>query len=202
MPRASSKLPGARIPRAFFLRPTAIVARELLGTVLVHDAPEGLVAGIVVETEAYLRDDPASHSFRGPTARNASMFGAPGRAYVYSIYGLHHCLNVVTGPAGIGEAVLVRALEPIEGLELMRRRRGGVADRELCRGPGKLVQALAIGRGHDGADLGRGPLVLRALGTSARGPREVVRTPRIGITRAAERPLRFHVRGSPYVSRG
>lgn len=201
MTRTSSRIAGSRIPRSFFLRPTPIVARDLLGRVLVHDSPEGSTAGIVVETEAYLRDDPASHAFRGPTSRNASMFGPPGRAYVYLVYGVHHCLNVVTAPAGIGEAVLLRALEPIEGLELMRLRRGDVRDRDLCNGPGKLVQALGIGRAHDGVDLTRGPIGFREskLRPFARAP--IVRDVRVGITNGADLPLRFYLRESRFVSR-
>ena len=201
MTRAVASLLGRRIPRSFFLRPTAIVARDLLGKILFHDSPAGPAAGIVVETEAYLRDDPASHSFRGPTARNASMFGTPGRAYVYLVYGMHHCFNAVTAPAGIGEAVLLRALEPVEGLDLMRIRRGRDSDRDLCNGPGKLVQALGIGRAHDGVDLTRGAVGFHEpkVSTSLRG--RVVRDLRVGITSGAELPLRFYLRGNPFVSR-
>jgi len=201
VPRASTRLLGSPIPRSFFLRPTSIVARDLLGRTLVHDSPEGPTAGIVVETEAYLRDDPASHSFRGRTPRNASMFGPPGRAYVYLVYGVHHCFNVVTAPAGVGEAVLVRALEPIEGLDLMRSRRGGVRDRELCNGPGKLVQAMGIGLEHDGVDFSRGPI--RFLERGPRPPRRgsVVRGVRVGITRGADLPLRFCLGDNRHVSR-
>jgi DNA-3-methyladenine glycosylase len=199
--RASAAILGRRIPRSFFLRPTPVVARELLGRVLVHDSPEGTTAGVIVETEAYLRDDPASHSFRGPTPRNASMFGPAGRAYVYLIYGVHHCLNVVTADEGVGEAVLLRALEPIEGLELMRRRRGEVADRDLCNGPGKLVQALGISRSHDGLEFTRGPIGLRDPRLPPSGRIRVVRDVRVGITNGRDLPLRFYIRESPYVSR-
>jgi len=192
---------GRRIPRAFFLRPTPLVARDLLGQVLVHDSPEGTTAGIIVETEAYLRDDPASHSFRGPTARNASMFGPPGRAYVYLIYGVHRCLNVVTAPEGVGEAVLLRALEPIEGLALMRLRRGDVADRDLCNGPGKLVQAMGIEGAHDGLDFAHGPIGLRESRLTRPGRARIVRDTRVGITNGRDLPLRFHLRESPFVSR-
>lgn len=197
----SPRLLGRRLQRSFFLRPTTIVAQDLLGRILVHDSPEGSTAGIVVETEAYLRDDPASHSFRGPTPRNASMFGPPGRAYVYLVYGVHHCFNVVTAPAGIGEAVLVRALEPIEGLDLMRLRRGEVRDRDLCNGPGKLVQALGLGRPHDGVDLTRGAIVFHESKPRASGRAAIVRDVRVGITNGADLPLRFYLRESRFVSR-
>jgi DNA-3-methyladenine glycosylase len=199
--RASGPITGRRIPRSFFLRPTPVVARELLGQVLVHESPEGTTAGVIVETEAYLRDDPASHSFRGPTARNRSMFGPPGRAYVYLIYGIHRCLNVVTATAGVGEAVLLRALEPIEGLDLMRLRRGGVADRDLCNGPGKLVQALGVEGTHDGLDFARGPIGLRESRLPRPARSRVVRCARVGITEGSDLPLRFYLRDSPYVSR-
>lgn len=192
---------GPRLPRAFYERATVAVARALLGQMLVHDSASGRTVGRIVETEAYLgSEDPAAHSYRGRTERNASMFGPPGRAYVYFVYGMHHCLNVVTAPRGIGQAVLVRALEPVEGLELMRARRSGVPDRDLCRGPGRLVRAMGIGREHDGTDLVRGPLVIRAPARGATKPR-IVTTTRVGITRAADRPLRFHLLGSPFISR-
>lgn len=179
---------------------TVQVARRLLGAVLVHDTPEGRAAGRIVETEAYLAEgDEASHSRMGPTERNASMFLAAGHAYVYRIYGLHHCFNVVTGPEGRGEAVLVRALEPLEGLELMRERRGRGKDRELCNGPAKLASALGIGPAQDGADLLSGDLRLDGT-TRRRTPVEV--GARVGITRDTDLPLRFRVRGSRWVSRG
>ena len=202
MTRVSPSIVGRRLARAFFLRPTPVVARDLLGRILVHDSAEGLAAGIVVETEAYLRDDPASHSFRGRTERNASMFGPPARAYVYLIYGMHHCLNVVTASEGIGEAVLVRALEPIEGLELMRARRGDVEDRDLCNGPGKLVRALGLGRGHDGVDLLRGPLRFHEARARSVARVPIVRGARVGITNGRDLPLRFHLRDCRFVSRG
>ena len=188
-----------RLPRSFYSRPTISVARKLLGQLLVHETPDGRAAGIIVETEAYLRDDPAAHSFRGCTPRTATMFGPPGHVYVYFIYGMHHCMNVVTAPVGTGEAVLLRALQPVEGLDLMRARRGSVADRDLCNGPGKLVQALGLSRAHDGADLLRGPLGIFAARDAA--SRRIVCTPRVGITKAADRPLRFYLRENPFVSR-
>lgn len=181
---------------------TEAAARSLIGAVLVHQSVDGLAAGRVVETEAYLAtDDPASHSRRGPTARNASMFGAPGRAYVYLCYGIHRCFNVVTAREGVGEAVLVRALEPLDGLDLMRARRRGAPDRDLCRGPGNLCVALGIDLAHDGFDLTTGAVRLWMPRSPARDE-DVVVGPRVGITRAADRPLRFVLRGSPWISRG
>lgn len=181
--------------RRWFARPSPRVARELLGALLVRASPEGTVAGRIVETEAYLaRADPASHAFRGRTARNASMFGPAGHAYVYFVYGVHHCLNVVTGEEGVGEAVLVRAVEPLEGLELLRQRRGAsVRDAKLCDGPGKLAQAFAIDRADDGADLLRGDLRILVPARRSRGRERVVVGPRVGISQAVELPLRFRL---------
>ncbi len=186
---------------ARFLRaPTVEVARALLGTVLVHDSPGGRTAGRIVETEAYLSEgDPACHAARGETKRNRSMFGPPGTAYVYLIYGIHHCLNVVTAPRGVGEAVLIRALEPLKGLELMAARRGTETPKNLCSGPGKLVQAMGITLAHDGVDLRRGELTLRAGETA--DPLSIEVGPRIGIREGADLPLRFCVSGSRWVSR-
>lgn len=190
-------------PLAAFLAPTPEVARRLLGWILIHETEAGLVAGRIVETEAYLSvDDPASHSHRGPTARNASMFAAPGHAYVYLSYGMHRCFNVVTARSGVGEAVLVRALEPVAGLEIMRARRGVVRDRDVASGPGKLCQALGIGLEHDGADLRSSRLRLGVPPEGSAPEIEVAIGPRVGITRAAELALRFVVRGSPWASRG
>ncbi len=173
--------------------PAPEVARALIGMKLLV----GGVGGRVVETEAYDRDDPASHSFNGPTARNAAMFGPPGRAYVYRSYGLHWCLNVVCGLAP-GSAVLIRALEPEHGLELMRERRGPVSDRDLCRGPGRLCQALAITGALDGR-----PLDARRPSRSSDRVAgvEVVTGGRIGITRGADTPWRFGLAGSRLLSR-
>jgi DNA-3-methyladenine glycosylase len=173
---------------------------------LVHEAPDGRTIGRIVETEAYLGTaDPASHGYRGKTARNAVMFGPPGHGYVYFIYGMHHCFNVVTAPPETAEAVLVRALEPVEGLELMRARRGTESDRALCSGPGKLVQAMGIGPQHDGVDLVRGPVGIwsRASFPSRRtiDDGDIAATPRVGITKAADLPLRFYVPASEHVSR-
>lgn len=166
-------------------------APRLLGVEVVTRVDGALTRGRIVETEAYLaEDDAASHSASGPTRRNASMFEAAGAGYVYLIYGMHLCFNVVTGAAGRGEAVLIRALEPLEGLDAMRRRRGGrSSDRDLCRGPGRLAQALGIERVDDGGTLlagGRIQLIDRSA-----APAAVEVGPRIGITKSAELPLRF-----------
>jgi DNA-3-methyladenine glycosylase len=169
------------------------VARDMIGCELLVDG----VGGTVVECEAYASHEPASHSFPGPTPRNASMFGPAGRIYVYRSYGIHWMLNIVCGELeGAGEAVLVRALEPTAGLETMRERRGRESLLDLCRGPGRLGQALAIGPDLDGARIGAGRVELRIA--EAGGP--VVQTPRIGITRAVELPWRFLLADSPYVS--
>ncbi len=190
---------GRRLTRAFFAQPTEDLARALLGCTLVHRTDEGVTAGRIVETEAYFSEgDAASHSHRGETARNRSMFGAPGTAYVYLIYGVHHCFNVVSAPRGTGEAVLLRAPEPVEGLELMRDRRGGVPDRRLCDGPGKLVQALGVCRTEDGRDLVRGTLGIWGPGSEHL---EVSRGPRIGITKAENLLQRYWLADSIWVSR-
>jgi len=194
------------LPRAFYERSTRTVARALLGTFLVHEGSGGHAVGRIVETEAYLgAQDPAAHTYGGETARNRTMFGPPGHLYVYFIYGVHHCCNVVTRPSGVGEAVLIRALEPVEGLEGMRARRGTDVERNLCSGPGKLVQALGFGREHDGTDLVRGPVFLAdAASLPERFPGrriDVVETTRVGITKAKELPLRFYERDNPHVSR-
>jgi DNA-3-methyladenine glycosylase len=182
------------LPAGFFARSVHEVAPELIGCVLLVDG----VGGPVVECEAYDRTDPASHAFRGPTARNAAMFGPQAHAYVYRSYGVHWLINLVCGvEAGAGEAVLIRALEPVFGLEVMRARRPVREDRLLCAGPGRLSEALAIGPDLDQAAIGGGRLELREpLQKPA-----VVTGPRIGISRAVERPWRYAALDSPYVSR-
>ncbi len=182
----------APLSPAFYARPAPEVARALIGAQLLVTG----VGGRVVETEAYDRDDPASHSFNGPTVRNAAMFGPPGTAYVYRSYGLHWCLNVVCGPA-TGSAVLIRALAPEHGIDLMRERRGKVSDRDLCRGPGRLCQALAITGALDGRPLAAVPFTVLEPAAQA----EVVTGRRIGITRAADTAWRFGLAGSRLLSR-
>ncbi|MBI4729192.1 MAG: DNA-3-methyladenine glycosylase [Acidobacteria bacterium] len=189
------------VPRArsFFERPALEVARDLLGDLLVHEVDGLRLAGRIVETEAYGQDDPGSHAFRGMTPRSAPMFEEPGHAYVYFTYGMHFCLNVVTDPAGVAGAVLLRAVEPLEGLEAMRRRRGLIRDRDLARGPGRLTQAFGISRSHNRADVTVLPLF---VGEGSPVPEAAVEaTPRIGLGPAQDgRPWRFVVLGSPWVS--
>jgi DNA-3-methyladenine glycosylase len=186
--------------RVFYARPVLRVARALLGRDLIHDTPLGRVSGRIVEVEAYRgADDPASHAFRGRTARNAVMFGPPGHAYVYFTYGMHHCLNIVTGREGAASAVLIRALEPMAGQDLMAARRGVTEWRRLMRGPGCVAQALGLTRRHNGLDLATGPLWM-SPGPPRRQGRRVASGPRIGIRRGTDLPWRFFLVGHPCVS--
>ena len=180
------------LSRAFFQREVVRVARDLVGARLLVDG----VGGVVVETEAYAREDPASHSHGGRTARNASMFGPAGHAYVYRSHGLHWCLNLVCGVEP-GGAVLVRAVEPGAGLELMRARRGVADPRRLCAGPGRLCRALGVTGAHDGLPLDEPPFRIEGRA----GPVEVAAGPRIGVTRGADTPWRFGLARSPFLSR-
>lgn len=202
---------GKILPRSFYARPVEQVARDLLGAILVHkigDQSDGgkVLAGKIVETEAYLGvNDRAAHAWRGITGRTRVLFGPPGHAYVYFIYGMYECLNLVAEPAGHAGCVLIRALEPIAGIDEMRRRRSRRHRRrlrleEVASGPGKLTLAMGITRRHNGADVTRGPLVVRA----PRSPRpfEIAVSPRVGITHNADWPLRFYIAGNPCVSRG
>jgi len=181
---------------SFYARPVVEVAVDLLGCVVAHAG----ASGVIVETEAYHDSEPACHAFVGPTARNRVLFGPPGRAYVYRSYGIHALLNAVCEPEGVGAAVLIRALEPLSGLDLMRERRAVQSPFDLCSGPGKLTQALGIGLDLNGSDLAAGPI--RILEPPPGWDRvEHVSGPRVGITKAAELPWRFCVAGSRSVSR-
>jgi DNA-3-methyladenine glycosylase len=178
------------MPAHFFARPALAVAPDLIGATLLIDG----VGGLIVETEAYHRDDPASHSFPGPTKRNQPMFAGPGLAYVYFIYGVHWCLNFTCAEAG---AVLIRAIEPTDGIDQMIERRSQTNPRNLCSGPGKLAQALGVGPALNGLPLDEKPLELRAASSGI----DVAIGPRIGITKAAELPWRFGLKGSRFLSR-
>jgi DNA-3-methyladenine glycosylase len=185
--------PGRRLTRRFFARSVHEVAPDLIGVTLLVDG----VGGRIVEVEAYDQEDPASHAFRGETARNAVMFGAGGHAYVYRSYGIHWCLNFVCDEPGRAEAVLIRALEPTHDLDVMRSRRGVDAERSLCSGPGKLCQALGLTREHNGLALDRPPFTLLARDKKPK----LATGPRIGITRATELSWRYGLEGSPFLSR-
>jgi DNA-3-methyladenine glycosylase len=182
------------LQRGFFERSAHELASQLLGATLLVDG----VGGVIVELEIYEQSDPASHGYGGPTERNASMFGPAGHAYVYRSYGVHWCLNFVCAPPGEASALLIRALEPTHGVELMIERRGISDPRKLCSGPGKLCQALAVGAKHDGLPLDETPFEVLAR---TRAP-EIVHCRRVGITRAREKPWRLCVLGSPYLSCG
>jgi len=193
LPSPPSSATTRALPRDFFARSVHDVAPGLIGATLLFDG----VGGRIVEVEAYDQEDPASHGYRGRTERNAAMFGPPGHAYVYRSYGIHWCLNLVCEGEGTASAVLMRALEPTYGLDLMHERRGLDDPRLLCGGPGRLCQALGITRDHDGLPLDEPPFEIR--------PREeavdVAAGPRVGITRAADRPWRYVEAGSRFLSR-
>ena len=186
---------GRRLDAAFFARPVSEVAPDLIGCTLLVDG----VGGTIVETERYQQDDPASHSFRGPDGRAAIMFGPPGRVYVYCIYGLHWCANLVCEPEGQGAAVLLRAIAPEHQLGAMRARRGALPDRLLCAGPGRLTQALGMDR--DLNDTSATATGARVTVHARRDDVEVVTGPRIGISVAVDLPWRFGLAGSPYLSK-
>jgi len=187
------------LPASFYDAPAQQVARCLLGCLMVHETDAGLTSGRIVEVEAYLATgDPANHAAHGRSERNAVMFGPPGRAYVYLIYGMHHCFNAVCGPVGVPEAILVRALEPAAGIELMSARRGTRQLELLTSGPARICQALGIDLRHNGADLTRGALYLSA-GPGSVG--RVARTARVGCPSTPGLRLRWYVRNSPFVSR-
>lgn len=192
---------GRILSRDFYDRDTEIVSRELLGAVLECDTDAGRASGVIVETEAYVGEhDAACHAAAGRTRRTEPLYGPPGNAYVYFIYGMHWCINAVTRAEGLPSAVLIRALEPLEGLELMRQRRPRArSDRDLTNGPGKLCAALGVDSRMNGLSLQRRPVVIRAGEPVADS--DVAITPRIGISVAAEWPLRYFVRDNPFVSR-
>lgn len=204
-----------RLDPATYHLPTLDLARALLGCVLVHESAGGRTAGVIVETEAYLTDDPACHAYRRQTARNAPMFGPPGTVYVYRIYGQYRCVNVASGAEGVGEAVLIRALEPTEGVERMAARRAEgirrvkavfgqnhvekpLAVRQLCNGPARLATAMGVAEDLNFARMQTGPLFCQP---PVPGGFDVVQTTRVGITQGAELPYRFYVKESRFVSR-
>jgi DNA-3-methyladenine glycosylase len=206
---APSLRAARRLPREFFNRDAVTVARALLGKLLVRREGKSLLAGRVVEDEAYLgSDDPAAHAYRGRTARNSVLFGPSGHAYVYFIYGNHYCLNVSCTPDGHGEGVLFRALQPVFGVEAMARARGVVLPpspsaaqlRMISSGPGRMSEALGITRARDDDKDFTSPRSDLWLADDGFAPERIVATPRIGITKAAERPLRFAIAGNAYVS--
>jgi DNA-3-methyladenine glycosylase len=193
------------LPQTFYEQDTITVAKGLLGCYLVHLEGEETTLGRIVETEAYLVNDPAAHSFRGKTTRNSVLFGPVGHAYVYFIYGLHCCFNVVTGQQGKGEAVLIRALEPLQGIAVMQKRRRVQKPTLLCKGPARLTEALAITLAYNGRPLFEGPLQMwssDSLASSAPLSNDtIVQTTRIGITKARDLPLRFYLKGNSSISR-
>ncbi len=195
---SSAKFTIRRLRRRDLPSDTVNLARYLIGRVVVHNLPAGRLSGRIVETEAYPPGDPAGHHFRGPTPRIRSMYLAPGYAYIFFNYGAHFMLNVVSEPAGTAAAILIRGIEPLEGIELMQRHRKTTLLRDLTRGPGRLAAAFQIDRRHDGLDLcAPGPLW---LGETSHPIGPIESTVRIGITRAADRLLRFYERGNPFVS--
>ncbi|MCS6775034.1 MAG: DNA-3-methyladenine glycosylase [Chloroherpetonaceae bacterium] len=218
-PAAALEAFGAPLSRDFYRQDAVQLAPMLLNCILVHETAEGIRAGRITETEAYTQDEPACHAFRGRTLRNAVMFGPPGHAYIYFTYGMHHCMNAVSGPEGRGEAVLIRAVEPLVGLEQMLRARGlpapapGAAltpaarvrlGRALCGGPGRLCQAFGLDRTLNGDDLTRRPrLWIAPPGVSAgfARPESIVASPRIGISAGTDLLWRFTLRDDPYTSR-
>lgn len=184
---------------SFWKKSTFKLAKRLLGCCLIHETKSGTLSGKIVETEAYLKDDPASHSFSGKTERNEAMFGSPGKAYIYFTYGLHYCFNVVTNKEGIGEAVLIRALKPLEGIKIMRKNRKIKEISQLCNGPAKLVQALAINKSLNCHNLSKKPLFIKI--SSPLPIRAIVQTTRIGISKGSKLRHRFYIKNSHFVSK-
>jgi DNA-3-methyladenine glycosylase len=192
---ASQPVLAGRLPADFFARSVHDVARDLIGCTVAH----GDTAGVIVETESYHADDPACHAFGGPTPRSSVLFGLPAHAYVYLSYGIHSLLNFVAEPEGDAAAVLIRALEPVAGIDTMRARRGVERVEDLCSGPGKLTEALGIGLDLNGVPLAEGPI--EVAGRNGRTPAEVITGPRVGISKAVEHPWRFCAAGSRFVSK-
>jgi DNA-3-methyladenine glycosylase len=187
------------LQRSFYNRSTVAVAQELLGKYLIYTTKEGRTVGRIVETEAYLSTDPGSHSFHGMTKRNEQMFGEPGTAYVYFIYGMYYCFNVVTREKGIGEAVLIRALEPVSGIEIMRKRRDREEIESLCSGPAKLVKAMGITPKDNGRSLFTPNFCITKPSSGEKIP--VVATPRIGLSEGKEHFYRFYIKDNKFISR-
>lgn len=185
--------------RSILLGDSETVARRLLGCRLVRELDGQTLSGIIVETEAYNQGDAASHSYRGRTPRTDVMFGPPGHLYVYFTYGMHYCCNITVGPEGYGAAVLIRAIEPVEGQDKMLQLRGGRGGYELTNGPAKVCQAFGIDKSWNGHDLTAEPLRLEQLPALPR--QQVIQTTRIGITKAVDAPWRFYIKGNPYVSK-
>lgn len=189
------------VDKSFFSDDAVTLAQKLLGYVLTHETEKGLTSGIIVETEAYSQEDAASHSCRGETERTKIMFGPGGYAYVYFTYGMHYCFNIVSGPTGHGQAVLIRALEPLSGIEIMCQRRNKENLTDLCSGPAKLVQAMAIAKSDYGAPLFEGPLFVEKPYSSTIPSEMILSGPRIGISQAIDTPWRFWLKDNPYVSK-
>jgi DNA-3-methyladenine glycosylase len=193
-----------KLPRSFYLRPTLVVARDLLGKLIVRKTPAALLTGMIVEVEAYLGErDPASHAFKGKTRRNEVMFRTGGHLYVYFTYGMHYCANVVTGKEGMGRAVLLRAIAPLQGVSVMQKNRNHwsrpLKEHELTNGPAKLCEAFGIDRRHDGINL-LGDEIFITEGNTIR-PSFIGSSPRIGISKAVHHKWRFFLRENPWVSR-
>lgn len=188
-----------RISKEFFRKSTIDLAKSLLGCTLVHKTSLGKFSGKIVETEAYLEKDPASHSYSGKKKRNSVMFDSAGHAYVYFTYGMHHCFNVVANKEGIGEAVLIRALEPLEGIEIMKKLRKKSEEKNLCNGPAKLVQAMNIKKYHNGLNLLSPHSKLYIL--KGDNYKKIVSAKRIGISKAQNKLLRFYIKGNEFISR-
>ena len=187
-----------KLPQSFFTRDTLLVAKELLGCYLVHESPEGKTIGKIVETEGYLCDDPACHASRGMTKRNAAMFEKGGIAYVYFTYGMYHCFNCVTGPKGLGEAVLIRAIEPVSGVDLMKKRRGRSHD--IANGPAKMVIAMGLDKSHNFQSLRSNTLFISPRSEPV-GDSDIHVTTRIGISQGVDHPYRFYLKGNKFISK-